>query len=395
MKLLVFAHTPPPHHGQSYMVKLMLDHFGGDARTPGHRASAVDCYHVDSRYSEDLEDIGSFRLGKAALMLRYCLQAIWCRLRYGVKAFYYVPAPGKRAALYRDWIVMLLCRPFFRDFVHHWHAVGLGDWLQTEAYAIERWLTHRLLGRPTLGLALAISSMRDALWFRSGRVELVQNGIPDPCPDFATTLLPRRHARVAERRDRSNQPLEVTVLYLAHCTESKGLFDAMQGVALANATMAERVRFQLIVAGAFVREDERQRFDALLATEPFAGTVKYAGFVSGEEKSRLLAESDFLCFPTYYEAEGQPVNLIESMAFGLPSIVTAWRSIPDLLPAGYPGLIPTHQPQAVADALQQMLSVDVSEELRARFCAHYTETRHLEALVHALHQAETSHASRS
>ncbi len=25
MKLLVFAHTPPPHHGQSYMVQLMLN----------------------------------------------------------------------------------------------------------------------------------------------------------------------------------------------------------------------------------------------------------------------------------------------------------------------------------------------------------------------------------
>ena len=27
MKLLVFAHTPPPHHGQSYSVKLMLEGF--------------------------------------------------------------------------------------------------------------------------------------------------------------------------------------------------------------------------------------------------------------------------------------------------------------------------------------------------------------------------------
>ena len=32
MKLLVFAHTPPPHHGQSYMVQLMLEGFGGDRR---------------------------------------------------------------------------------------------------------------------------------------------------------------------------------------------------------------------------------------------------------------------------------------------------------------------------------------------------------------------------
>ncbi len=37
MKLLVFAHTPPPHHGQSYMVKLMLDGFGGDVRRRGKK----------------------------------------------------------------------------------------------------------------------------------------------------------------------------------------------------------------------------------------------------------------------------------------------------------------------------------------------------------------------
>jgi len=32
MKLLVYAHTPPPHHGQSYMVQLMVHGFGGDHR---------------------------------------------------------------------------------------------------------------------------------------------------------------------------------------------------------------------------------------------------------------------------------------------------------------------------------------------------------------------------
>src|SRR5688572_4994146 len=168
MKLLVFAHTPPPHHGQSYMVKLMLDGFGGDARQnrPAEDARAqngIECYHVNCRYSEDLEDIGAFRFGKVWLVLRYCLEAIWCRFRYGVRAFYYVPAPGKRAALYRDWIVMLLCRPFFRYFIHHWHAVGLGDWLVREGSWVERWLTHRLLGVPRLGVALAAPSMRDAL----------------------------------------------------------------------------------------------------------------------------------------------------------------------------------------------------------------------------------------
>src|SRR5688572_9940317 len=104
MKLLVFAHVPPPHHGQSYMVKLMLDGFGGDARRrkTSQTGSGIECYHVNARFSDTLEDIGTFRFGKFLLLLRYCLSAIGCRFRYGIKAFYYVPAPGKRAALIRD-----------------------------------------------------------------------------------------------------------------------------------------------------------------------------------------------------------------------------------------------------------------------------------------------------
>src|ERR1051325_2893803 len=138
MKLLVFAHTPPPHHGQSYMVRLMLEGLGGDRRKHrnGVQPSAddserVDCYHVNCRLSRKLEDIGDMRLWKFVLLLYYCLQAIWCRYRYGITDFYYVPSPGKRSALYRDWTVMFVCRPFFPRLILHWHAAGLAKWLET------------------------------------------------------------------------------------------------------------------------------------------------------------------------------------------------------------------------------------------------------------------------
>ena len=403
MKLLVFAHTPPPHHGQSYMVKLMIDGFGGDRRKiqdSGFRIqnSKIDCYHVDCRYSDTLEDIGSFRLEKMWLVLRYCLEAIWCRFRYGVRAFYYVPAPGKRAALYRDWIVMLLCRPFFRDFIHHWHAVGLGDWLQREGRWIERWLTHRLLGRPTLGLALAIPGMRDALWFRARRVEIVANGIPDPCPDFETTLLPVRRARSAARRDRlaaGGDPEIFRVLYLAHCTRDKGLFDTLDAVALANAQLREArspLRLRLTVAGLFPIEEEEVEFRARLAQADLADAVNYAGFVSGAEKAALLRESDCLCFPTYYAAEGQPVNLIEALACGLAIVTTRWRTIPELLPADHPGFVAPRAPQEIAAALVLEFTGDRAAELRAHFLAHYTESRHIDCLAAALATLDVSGA---
>src|SRR5437870_2071919 len=156
MKLLVFAHKPPPHHGQSYMVQLLLERLGGDqrARPKSHHAQPpgppaprppVQCYHVDCRFSDDLQDIGRVRPQKLFRLVRYCLEAGWCRLRYGVRNFLYVPAPGLRSALYRDWVVMAFCRPLFRRRIYYWHAAGLADWLRTQAYPWERWLSRRLL----------------------------------------------------------------------------------------------------------------------------------------------------------------------------------------------------------------------------------------------------------
>ncbi|MEI6350029.1 MAG: glycosyltransferase family 4 protein [Verrucomicrobiota bacterium] len=404
MKLLVFAHTPPPHHGQSYMVKLMLDGFGGDVRRKRQdaastplSASSLECYHVNSRFSDGMEDIGEVRFEKGFLLLRYCLEAIWCRIRYGVRALYYVPAPGKRAALYRDWIILFLCRPFFPHVILHWHAVGLGDWVKREGNCLERWITHRLLSRCTLSVALAVSSMRDALWFLSRDIKIVPNGIPDPCPEFDTRLLPVRLARAEARRSllageplaesSTGDPAEIRALYIAHCTRDKGVFDALDGVAVFN-RQNTKLRVHLTVAGSFLRECEEQEFHRRIAQPDLAGAVTYSGFVQGAEKARLFKENDCLCFPTYYIAEGQPVNLIEAMAFGMSIITTRWRAIPEILPPGYPGFTSPKAPQEFAEALERIAPLDLAEPLRARYLAAFSEEKHLENMAKAISNTE-------
>src|SRR5579859_2486805 len=100
MKLVVFAHTPPPHHGQSYMVQLMLEGLGGDHRLKSrpvvYSPFEIECFHVNARVSKNLEDVGGIRITKLFLLFWHCLQALWCRFRYGASTFYYVPAPGKK-----------------------------------------------------------------------------------------------------------------------------------------------------------------------------------------------------------------------------------------------------------------------------------------------------------
>jgi glycosyltransferase involved in cell wall biosynthesis len=406
MKLLVFAHTPPPHHGQSYMVKLMLDGFGGDRRKSLPHGVPPDCfgiqcYHVDARFSQSLEDIGEFQGTKMFLVLFYCLQAVWCRFRYGVTTFYYVPAPGKRVALYRDWLVMLICRPFFKKIILHWHAAGLAKWLETSVQIRTRATTYHLFRPVDLSIVLSQYNIADAEKLLSRQIRIVSNGIPDPCADFDQSILPRRHARFAARTkmfagekpgaketaQAGGDPEIVRVLFLAHCTRGKGLFDTMEGVVCANRELAARhspVRLKLSVAGNFVNSAEKMEFDRLLKNPGFASTVDYLGFVSGDEKKRVLSEADLFCFPTRYFGENQPVNLIEAMAFGLPIVTTRWRSLPEMLPANYPGIISVQSSGETAAVLLDLIKRESGENLREYFLNHFTIKKHLAGLAEAI-----------
>jgi glycosyltransferase involved in cell wall biosynthesis len=407
MKLLVFAHTPPPHHGQSYMVQLMLEGFGGDCRKAGtvRAPFQIECYHVNARVSKHLQDIGDFRFGKFVLLLGYCLQAIWCRFRYGVENFYYVPAPGKRSALYRDWFVMLLCRPFFKRIALHWHAAGLAKWLETAVLIRTRAVTFDLMKFADMSIVLSNYNRADAEKLFPKQIEVVSNGIPDPCPDYESDVLPQRQARRAararllagqsltpdEQSRAGSDPHIFKVLYLAHCSREKGLFDAIEGVLLACKKLAEQrspISLRLTVAGNFVTPAEKAEFEQLLERPEIARLVDYRGFVASEKKNDVLREADLFCFPTFYQNENQPVNLIEAMAFGLPIITTRWRSLPEIFPEGYEGLVDIRSPEQIADALLNQLTAPTGETFREIFLHNCTLENYLSALAAAFHEME-------
>jgi glycosyltransferase involved in cell wall biosynthesis len=411
MKLLVFAHTPPPYHGQSYMVKLMLDGFGGDHRNPDGTSAAatarhgLTCYHINARFSKELEDIGDFRPGKVFLLLGYCLQAIWCRFRYGVTTLYYVPAPGKASALYRDWLVMFLCRPFFPKIIFHWHAAGMANWLETVARMQTRSLTYRMLKHVDLSIVLSNFNRADAEKLVPKSIAVVPVGIPDPCPKFDAEILPRREGRVAARRKllageelsaaelahAEGHPEIVRVLYLAHGLREKGLFDTLEGVALANKKLSAArspFRLHLTCIGAFVSKAEQEEFQKWVVELGAGEIVRCLGFVSTEQKHKCLAEADLFCFPTYYGAENQPGNLIESLAFGLPSVTTRWRSIPEMLPSGYSAIVAPKSPQQVAQALCSLLTADPCRALRAHFLKYFTMDQHMQSMAAAIRGVE-------
>jgi glycosyltransferase involved in cell wall biosynthesis len=333
----------------------------------GLPAQGIAVHHVNLSLSRYTADIGRWRPGKILAVLDACCHAVWLRFTAGCDTLYYIPAPGKRGALYRDWVVMLLCRPFFKKLVLHWHAAGLGEWLATRATAPERWLTRRLLGRSDLSLVLSESLRGDAAALDPKDIAVVPNGIADPASG----------ERPARQPDAPFQ-----VLFLGLCSEEKGLFAA------AEAVLAAGAGFTLVAAGAFPDATTRERFAALCAKHPAA--LRYAGPVHGEEKTKLFRESSCLCLPTRYPAEGQPLVLLEAMAHDLPVIATRWHGIPDTLPPEAI-LVEPRDAAALHDALFQLRdSPPPAGALRRHFLAHYTTARHLDRLVAVLQDQSTA-----
>jgi glycosyltransferase involved in cell wall biosynthesis len=137
-----------------------------------------------------------------------------------------------------------------------------------------------------------------------------------------------------------------------------------------------------------VTEEERLEFEGLLKKPEFAGAVVCLGFISGLEKEKALREADLFCFPTRYGAENQPVTLIEAMAFGLPIVTTRWRSIPEMFPSGYAGLVADQSTGPIAEALLALMADETGEELRANFLRGFTLERYLSGLAEAFGQVE-------
>jgi glycosyltransferase involved in cell wall biosynthesis len=396
MKFLVLAHTPPPFHGQSYMVRILLDCF-----PPTERSPTVECVHVDFRLSTSVDDIGQRSWTKLRLVLRYAAETVFKRFRYRADTLFYIPAPALPHAIYRDWLVMLLCRPFFRQTVFWWQAAGLGAWLEHQARPWQRRLTRLLLGRPSLSVVMGTETEHDAHALGSRRVVVVPNTIPDPCPDDADKVVDakvqHRECLMRASENKATGPAPdapaglFRLLFISLCYREKGLFDALEAVALINRQLASRhspVRVQLDVAGRFYLPSEQSEFEERIrkpdlqrAVAPHNSSsedikhavpaVVYHGFAGGDAKNRLFRDCDCLIFPTYYAAESFGLVILEAMAHGMDIIATRWRNIPELLPADYPGLVEPHDPHGLAATINLFLHEQHGAQLRKHFEDHH------------------------
>lgn len=131
------------------------------------------------------------------------------------------------------------------------------------------------------------------------------------------------------------------VLYLSNFIKSKGYRSVLE-LALLEKKDQYKCKNNVFIfefAGKFYDEIERKYFFDFIKNNNLEDIVMYKGIVTGDNKKKILLESDIFVLLTNYPKEGQPISILEAMANGMYVVTTNHAGIPDFIQNYENGLI--------------------------------------------------------
>lgn len=148
--------------------------------------------------------------------------------------------------------------------------------------------------------------------------------------------------------------LDIAKSVISFPKQDKGAFDLIEAFAALPASVRQHA--ELILAGNGDLDAANELIDKLQLTDK----IKILDWLNPVQRDELLAAADVFILPSYNE--GLPMSMLESMAWGLPVIVTPVGGIPEAVFDRQNGLLvqPGDRPQ-LTSALQQLIE---DEELR-------------------------------
>lgn len=159
------------------------------------------------------------------------------------------------------------------------------------------------------------------------KVTVIPNGLPENVDSKTITA----------KEIVAYQP--VKIIYLSNLIESKGYWDVLKAFNIL--VNRDHRNVEVIFSGRFLGdvEDEifgsaekaKESFFTYIKENKLSDKVQYFEGLYGENKAKAFREAHFFILPSYYINEGQPVSILESLAYGCVPIVTKHRLIPDMV----------------------------------------------------------------
>ncbi|HXO84296.1 MAG TPA: glycosyltransferase family 4 protein [Gemmatimonadales bacterium] len=207
----------------------------------------------------------------------------------------------------------------------------------------------------------------------STRDDLVRRGIPSERIVVIHPGVDAHHYAPEASTPRADRP---TFLYLGRLKRYKGVESALRALALAREL---RPDITLDICG---QGDDRLRLEGLAAELGLGPAVRFPGFVSEEEKRRLLRRAWAVVFPS--PKEGWGITNVEAAACGTPAIASDSDGLRESVRDGVTGfLVPHGDVPALSARLVQLASEPALVEQLGRAARSFAEGLSWDAAAHA------------
>jgi glycosyltransferase involved in cell wall biosynthesis len=224
---------------------------------------------------------------------------------------------AKSGSLYRKLIIAFIAKKFFKKkVVNHIHTGHFKNF-----YDNSNWISKKSI-RYYLQLNDATITVSD-FWkgyfiesFNLKNVYKLNNIVPTP--GF---------------RNKIEKENTVNFLFLGVITNKKGIFDLVNLIAENKKELEKKIK--LIIGGS----GDSNLLQQIIKNYQLENCIDFKGWVTGNEKEKLLQDSDVYILPSYFE--GVPISILEAMSFGKPIISTNVGGIPEVVENGVNGVLVT------------------------------------------------------
>lgn len=338
-RVLVVGQTPPPFGGQAVMIDEFLK----------GRYRHLTLHHVRLAFSDSMESVGKFRMGKVRILFT-TIARIWvARFKTGATVLYYPPSGPNKVPVLRDIVLLCATRWLFRRVIFHFHAGGVSGFRGELPALLRPWfdLAYR---RPALAIRTAPQNPDDGAVFGALRSVVVPNGLRD--------------MRASVQGTRTGKDRTLTILFTGVLIPSKGVRVLLQATRI----LRERGRdIRVELMGKWGDPVLKKELEAARSEPLLKDRWILLGEKRDEEKFRHFAACDIFCFPSFFEAESFGLVLVEAMMFAKPVVSTQWRGIPSVVEEGVNGwLVGIQDPGAIADRLDRLIADPAMRERMGR-----------------------------
>lgn len=302
-KILFVVPLPPPVHGSSMMCNYIKE--------SNLINNNYDCDYVNLSTSRSIDEVEKFMFIKIWRLFTVYVKVLF-KLLTNRYALCYV-ALAFHNALFKDALIVLLCKIFGRKIVIHLHGKGASEDAKGR---IRKWLLDFTF-RNTKVILLSWLLYDDIRRFvKREDVFICPNGIP-----------------IVNNELRTKESKTTRLLFLSNLVESKGVFVLLDALKM----LRERgYSFICDFVGGESKEIDSKRFYEEVDKRELKKQVKYWGKKYGKDKYVMFGKADIFVYPTYCDCF--PLVILEAMQFGLPVVTTIEGAICDFVENGKNGI---------------------------------------------------------